>query len=88
VVPLAIHFFNTVDAAGKPGVCFEVQLLLPLKCIAYGVSHHCFCDYFSMSGTLARVCCIKFGVTMRSIYQNEYLRCPDSQDLKRINQLH
>jgi hypothetical protein len=57
-------YLNIVDAAGKPGACFEARLLLPLKCIAYGVPPHCFRDYFSMSSTLARVCCIKFDVTI------------------------
>jgi hypothetical protein len=30
----------------------EAKLLLPLKCLAYGVPTHCFMDYFSMSKTL------------------------------------
>jgi hypothetical protein len=58
-------YLNTVDAAGKPGACFKARLLLPLKCIAYDFPPHCFRDYFSMSSTtLARVCCIKFDVTI------------------------
>jgi Plant transposon protein len=81
-------YLNTVDATGKPGACFEARLLLPLKTMAYGVPPHCFRDYFSMSTTLARLCCVKFALTIRNIYQDEYLRCPDVQDLKRINQLH
>jgi hypothetical protein len=65
---------------------FEARLLLPLKSMAsYGVPPHCFRDYFEMSKSLARICCIKFDQVIKAIYQEEYLRCPDSQDLKRIN---
>jgi Plant transposon protein len=81
-------YLSTVDAWGKVGSSFEARLLLPLKSMAYGVPPHCFRDYFEMSKSLARMCCIKFDQVIKAIYQQEYLRCPDSQDLKRINDIH
>jgi Plant transposon protein len=81
-------YLSNEDAFGRIGACFEAKLLLPLKCMAYGVPPHCFRDYFHMSTTLARKCCIHFDRKMREVYIEEYLRCPDSQDIVNINKLH
>jgi len=83
-----LFYLRNVDAWGKVGACFEAKLLLPLKTMAYGVPPHCFRDYFQMSQTLARECCVNFDIKIRQIYETEYLRCPSAEDLKRINTLH
>lgn len=81
-------YLLTVDVQGNPCVSLEARLLLPLKTIAYGVPPHCFMDYFQMSETLARECCVIFDVLVKSIYEKEYLRHPTSADCKSLSILH
>jgi len=81
-------YTNIVDVTGKVGVSFEARLLLPLKTMAYGVPPHCFRDYFEMSETMARECCVIFDKTIRDLYAPEYLRHPTSDDVKSISKLH
>ena len=69
-------------------VSFEAQLLLPIKCLAYGVPPHTFMDYFQMSAPYARECCRQFDVAMKKVYASEYLRLPTVNDIKSIVQLH
>jgi hypothetical protein len=81
-------FMNNKSATGLIGASLEAKLLLPLKCIAYGVPAHAFRDYFQMSQTLARECCFKFDQIMLKVYEQEYLRLPTAADLKAITKLH
>jgi hypothetical protein len=81
-------FINNKSANGLPGASLEAKLLLPLKCLAYGVPAHDFRDYFQMSQTLARECCFQFDKTIHKIYQHEYLRLPTPADIKAITKLH
>jgi hypothetical protein len=81
-------YCNRFDAGEKIGAIMEAKLLLPLKCMAYGVPPHCFRDYFEMPEWLARLCCVNFEIKIHSLSQHEYLRCPDSTDLKRVNATH
>lgn len=83
-----VFFRRTRDAKGQLGASTEAKILLPIKTFAYGVAPHAFSDYFQMSKTLARDCCIKFTIVMKRIYKDEYLRLPSSQDLKNISTLH
>ena len=76
------------DCVGNQPVSMHAKLLLPLKTMAYGVPPHCFCDYFQMSRTMARECCIMFDRVVNEIYQEEYLRYPTTQDLLSLNNLH
>ena len=66
----------------------EAKLLLPLKCLAYGVPPHAFIDYFQMSKTFARACCLEFDKAIKLLYMKEFLRLPTKQDLKSILLLH
>ena len=59
---------------GRSPVSLEARLLLPLKCLAYGVPPHAFSDYFQMSRVMARECTIQFDIAMKEIYVKEYLR--------------
>ena len=84
-----IRFYtNTTDIFGKEGASLEARLLLPLKTIAYGVPSHCFRDYFQMSKTFARQCCLEFDKTVKKIYEKEYLGCPTAEDIKNVTKLH
>ena len=75
-------------ADGTVGASLEAKLLLPLKTLAYGVPPHTFQDYFQMSATLARDCCVQFDLGIKTLYQREYLRLPTKNDLKSLSNLH
>lgn len=64
------------------------KLLLPLKCLAYGVPPHCFTDYFQMSKAYASVCCHEFDKVVKLLYTSEWLRLPTPTDLRNIMKLH
>ena len=81
-------FTRGTDGTGALGASLEAKLLLPLKCMAYGVPPHTFRDYFQMSATLAKTCCKKFYKVVVKLYQFEYLRMPTSEDLNNITKLH
>ena len=81
-------FLQSADCFGKKGASIEARILLPLKCMGYGVPPHCFMDYFSMSSTLAKDCYNNFQDACVKLYLDEYLRPPSSEDLKGITRLH
>ena len=80
---------SSSSAAGTlAGPSFEAKVLLPLKTLAYGVACHCFCDYFQMSTTSARVSCKKFHLTLSKCFKKEFLRLPTPADLHSVTTLH
>jgi hypothetical protein len=81
-------YAKLVDPAFKRGSCLEAKVLLPLKNFAFGVPPHTFTEYFQMSEGLAAKCCNEFAVITKQIYDKEYLRIPDTTDLKSIIILH
>ncbi len=82
------HQRGTVGQTRNATVSFEARLLLPLKCLAYGVPPYTFADYFQMSKSMARECIKKFNLVMKEVYAKEYLRLPTRADLKSITKLH
>ena len=76
------------DCFHNPVPSLEAKLLLPLKCMAFGVPPHAFMDYFSMSKTQAKDCCNNFHKFCVKFHQDEYLRAPTKADLKSILALH
>jgi hypothetical protein len=40
-------YVNNGNHNHQLGASIKAKLLLPLKCLAYGVPSHCFMDYFS-----------------------------------------
>ena len=81
-------YANSTDAAGKKGASLEAKVVLPLKALAYGVPPHAYTDYFQMSKGIAAKSCDEFAATMKRLYDEEYLRVPDSTNLKMIIILH
>jgi hypothetical protein len=77
-----------MDATGKMGASYEAKILLPLKTFANDVPPHTFIDCFQMSKGLAARCCDVLALSMKLRYDEEYLRTPDTLDLKRIAKLH
>jgi hypothetical protein len=86
--PFEVSSFFIAPKNPEKEASFEAKLLLPLKTLAYGVPHHTFRDYFSMSKTNSRECCKQFDVAIYSVYKEEYLRKPTKEDLKAIVKLH
>jgi Plant transposon protein len=84
----APFYLNRVNASKEEGPSFEARLLLPLKCLAYGVPPHSYIDYFQMSSTMARTCCREFDNAIKVCYLEEYLRVPTAGDLQSILKLH
>jgi hypothetical protein len=82
------HFQTKKNIPPTQQASLEAKLLLPLKCLAYGVPPHAFIDYFQMSRPYARVCCIEFDKAIKLIYMKEWLRLPTATDLKSILLLH
>jgi hypothetical protein len=86
---VAIPFFQVgADAFGKRGASTYAKLLLPLKCMAFGIPSKALCDYFQMSQTLARECYRQFTKSCKLLFQEEFLRIPTPADLKALNALH
>ena len=85
-----LPFFNknSVGILGYTTVSLEARVLLPLKCLAYGVATHCFTDYFCMSTSMASQCQFQFDDAFKKVYVKEYLRVPSPQDIKNILELH
>lgn len=81
-------YLETRDCFGNEVASMEARILLPLKCLAFGVPPKTFRDYFQMSKTFARECCINFNRKVKELYQEEYLRFPTQADLKAITKLH
>jgi Plant transposon protein/Ulp1 protease family, C-terminal catalytic domain len=73
---------------GKEGPCFEAKILLPLKCLAFGVSCTAFIDHFSMSWSFGKECCTRFNEKFEEMFEEEFLRLPTATDLRRIVALH
>ena len=79
-------YLETRDCFGNEVASMEARILLPLKCLAFGVPPKTFRDYFQMSKTFARECCINFNRKVKELYQEEYLRFPTQADLKAITE--
>jgi Plant transposon protein len=81
-------YVNDGNRNQQLGASIEAKLLMPLKCLAYGVPAHCFMDYFSMSKTMCLEVTRQFDKVVADLYKAEFLRVPDGVDLKNICMLH
>lgn len=76
------------DALGRVGASIEAKVMIALKSLAFGVAPEAFRDYFSMSSTLAKTSFNKLVHHLPLLYQEEYLRGPTKDDIRRILILH
>ena len=79
---------SRLDAFGKNGPSTQSKILLPLKCLAFGVPTHTFRDYFQLSSTMATACFYQFVEDMQKVYGDTYLALPTASQLKSIVNLH
>jgi Plant transposon protein len=77
-------FFNNRDVGVPPAAC----MLLPIQCLAFGVSPIAFANFYQVSPQLARQCCVEFDKAMRHLYVQEYIQMPTPEDLQQITTLH
>jgi hypothetical protein len=77
-----------MDKFGRTGASMEAKVLLPLRVLAYGDAPHNYCDYFQMSQSMTRRCCIEFNKMIPKIFADEYIRLPTAQDLQALSGLH
>lgn len=77
-------FFNKRGVGVPPAA----RMLLPLQCLAFGVSATAFAHCYQMSPPLARTCCQEFDKVMCRLFLSEFMRSPTAEDLKRIDELH
>jgi hypothetical protein len=76
------------DKFGRVGASMEAKVLLPLRVLAYGDAAHNYTDYFQVSPSFARVCCVQFNAMIPKLFGDEYLRLPTADDLRSVNALH
>jgi predicted nucleic-acid-binding Zn-ribbon protein len=76
------------DAVGNTGACVIGKFMIALKSLAYGCNPFAFRDYFQMSETLARKSYDTFVDLFPKAFQDEYLRFPTKDDVRRILRLH
>jgi predicted nucleic-acid-binding Zn-ribbon protein len=81
-------YTEQTDATGVPGSSVEAKIMIALKTVGFGCSPFAFRDYFQMSQTLARKCFDTFVDLMPFIFEDEYLRFPSKDDVRRILKLH
>ncbi len=62
--------------------------MIALKIVGFGCSPSTSRDYFQMSQTLARKSFDTFGDLIPIVFQDEYLRFPSKDDVRRILNLH
>ena len=73
---------------GNEGASTLAKVLLPLKCLAFGVPTTAFLDYFQLSPTLAKSCYEKFVLHIPLLFTQQYLAPPTKQQMKEIVELH
>ena len=64
------------------------KILLPLKCLAFGVPVNAFLDYFQLSPTLAKLCYEIFVLHIPLLWSNKYLAAPTKKQVGEIVALH
>ena len=89
LVPMDLTFYaSQSDCVGRESSSLHSKVLLPLKCLAFGVAPHAFCDYFQMSKTLACEAYLLFTKYINEIFKGKYLRLPTKSDAGNILRLH
>ena len=73
---------------GTEGASTLAKVLLPLKCLAFGVPVNAFLDYFQLSKTLAKKCYENFVLHIPLIWSAQYLALPTKKQIKEIVTLH
>ncbi|XP_038707306.1 uncharacterized protein LOC120002618 [Tripterygium wilfordii] len=78
------YFQQKMDAAGKLGLSSLQKITAALRMLAYGVSADLLDEYVLIGESTAVLSMKKFVKTVISVFGNEYLRSPNSDDVARL----
>ncbi|CAM8991539.1 unnamed protein product [Rhodiola kirilowii] len=81
------YFRQRVDACGKKGLSSLQKCTAAIRILAYGVSVDAVDDYVRIGETTAIECVKKFASDVITIFESEYLRKPNSDDIQRLVQM-
>ncbi|XP_047949981.1 uncharacterized protein LOC125195788 [Salvia hispanica] len=76
------------DAAGKPGHTPIQKCTATIRQLAYGGPTDMFDEYLHIGEFSAVECLLEFCAGVRSIFGDEYLRCPSPEDCQRLINMH
>lgn len=75
---------NSKDATGKPGASPRVKIIAALRVLAYGMSFDQIDELCELGHSTTRKTFLSYLDELNSSFREEYLRAPNSDDLKRI----
>ncbi|CAM8929538.1 unnamed protein product [Rhodiola kirilowii] len=81
------YFQQRVDAVGRKGLSPLQKCTAAMRMLAYGVAADAVDDYVRIGGTTAVECLKKFVSNVITIFESEYLRKPNSNDVERLLQM-
>ena len=78
------YFQQRVDALGRKGLSPLQKCTAAMRMLAYGVSADAVDDYVRIGESTAIECLKKFVTDVILVFENEYLRKPNSIDIRRL----
>ncbi|XP_074376738.1 uncharacterized protein LOC141718253 [Apium graveolens] len=78
------YFQQQVDALGRKGLSSLQKCTAAMRMLAYGVGADAVDDYVCIGKSTAIECLKKFVTDIILIFENEYLRKPNSNDVQRL----
>jgi hypothetical protein len=80
-------FVQKRDASGKLGLSARQKVIAALRQLAYGSSGDAVDEYLRMGESTARKCMKRFCSAVIKAYKDEYLRRPNEEDIKRLQEV-
>jgi hypothetical protein len=78
------YFMQKADAVGRLGLHPLVKTTAALRMLAYGGAGDCNDEYLQLSETTSLQCMDRFCNAIVAMYESEYLREPNPEDLVRL----
>lgn len=78
------YFVQKADATGKQGLTALQKCTAAMRQLAYGCPADAVDEYLRLSETTARNCLLEFCRTVVRVYEAEYLRTPNEEDMRRL----
>ncbi|XP_058835800.1 putative nuclease HARBI1 [Topomyia yanbarensis] len=79
-----VYFVQRADATGKIGLSTLQKCTAAIRQLAYGSPADAIDEYTRMSESSARSCMLEFCRTIVDRFASQYLRSPNSEDIKRL----
>ncbi|XP_074325375.1 uncharacterized protein LOC141662739 [Apium graveolens] len=81
------YFQQRIDAVGRKGLSPLQKCTAAIRMLAYGISADAVDDYVRIGETTAIECLKRFVSGVITIFEGEYLRTPNSNDVQRLLQM-